>query len=103
MNTDPNPADTPDPFEAISRMADEAAAKLAEHCDSVVIVCTFPRPAEDRLGPRTGLVAGVAGNYYAQQGSVAAWLDGNPEFDAPPTPPKPRADDDGEAWKGGEA
>lgn len=100
MSTDP--ADNPDPAAGIDRMAEDMAAKLAEHCDSVVIICTFAKPAEDRDGPRTGLIAAARGNWYAQQGSVAAWLDGNPEFEQP-APPKPRADDDGEAWKGGGA
>lgn len=98
MSTQPtNPGDLPDPFEAIDAMLEDAAARIAEHVDSVVIICTFPRPANDSLGPRTGLVAAARGNYYAQQGSVVQWLKGNPEFEQP-APPK--ADDDGEEWKG---
>lgn len=92
--------DPTDPTEAIDRMALDMAAKLAELCDSVVIVCTYPKPANDDLGPRTGLMAASRGNYYAQQGSVTQWLKGNPEFEpvAEPRPP-----DDGDEWKGAEA
>lgn len=92
----------PDPAAMIDRMAEDYAAKLAEHCESVVIITTFSKPATGPEGPRTGLVAAARGNYYAQQGSVTAWLEGNPEFDQPPAPPK-RPTDDGDEWKGADA
>lgn len=92
-----------DQDDLVERMAEAAAARLAEHCDSVVVIVTYARPAEGPEGPRTGIYKAGRGNFYAQQGSTAEWLRQSREQTDYPTPDPDDGDDDGEQWKGAEA
>lgn len=49
----------------------EAAEKLGEHYDSVLIIATTHEP---ELDGGTRIMCGYAGNYYAQVGSAREWL-----------------------------
>lgn len=87
-----------DQDDMIAKQVEAAAARLAEHCDSVVVIVTYARPAEGPEGPRTGIYKGGRGNYYAQRGSTEEWL----RLSAADTEVTPTEDDNaGEEWKGG--
>lgn len=66
--TDIRPADDDDKARSLKRVQDHAAA-LAEHFDSVQIICTR------YAGPDgTTIVSNGAGNFYTRYGSVTAWV-----------------------------
>lgn len=55
----------------ISKIADEAAAKLMEHCDSVRIFVTVQDGGKEKTKSYdTGM-----GNFYAQLGQVIEWVE----------------------------
>lgn len=53
----------------LAKMADDAAAVLCEHCDSVQIIVTY------RDGKEAGAFGRGAGNWFARYGSVVDWVD----------------------------
>lgn len=55
--------------EHITKMADEMANKLGEHCDSVRILCTI----STEQGTTTSYSVGC-GNIYAQVGLAKEWI-----------------------------
>lgn len=52
-----------------SQLADHFADRLAEHFQSVVIICTHADPDGTRV------VCKRRGNYYATKGAVTEWLE----------------------------
>lgn len=82
----------------IKTLFDDAAARIIEHADSVVIIVTFDGPTEQGQAPTRYTYKTGGGNYYAQVGSAAKWLEREKhgEFAQCVNPPR---DDDGESWK----
>lgn len=58
-------------MERLSKLCDEAATRLREHCDSVQIFVTYH--GED--GQSTGSYEVGRGNFFARQGQIQEWLE----------------------------
>lgn len=56
--------------QAVSQLADECAAKLLEHLDSVIIIGTV---YDSENGTR--VICKRSGNYYATKGAITEWLE----------------------------
>lgn len=67
-----NELELPDQIKIAEVMANEAACKLIEYCDSVKIFCTAPCP---NGGQATYSFNVTRGNSYAAIGQILIWIE----------------------------